>query len=393
MALETGEFQRVADMVAERASELLCTPVLVTNEQQVIVASSDPGRLGHTFQADDAIASERCTRLSLHLGGHDGEVVVTDPGESEAISPRLTQALIDLVVNQVAVVDRLPDKYQLKDKLIYDLLLDVGDPAALLREAKVLAMDLATPRAVILIDAADFILRPGLVVRDEPDSGATRRRAQLVIGSIASFFQLPDDSICAYLGDGEIGVLKASNSSSLDPWVEISDGVGQPTASWSNLTALKRAADALLIRLRSDTRATVNVSIGRYHPGVRGLAASYRDARAALSLGRRLQDQDRVYCLDSLGIAAFVGVADEQTKLDLAAHLLSPLDHEPELIRTLDVFFAEDCCPSTTAGNLGIHRNTLNYRLDKVRSLTGLDPRRFDQAVQIRLALLLRSLR
>lgn len=390
--MTVSEFQRVANRVTERASALLCTPVLVSNEQQVIVASSDPARLGRTLNADGSVACEHCTRLSLHLDGQDGEVIVTEPGEHEAISPRLIQALIDLVVNQVAVVDRLPHQYQLKDKLIYDLLHGVGDPAALLREAKVLAMDLATPRAVILIDAADFILRPRPVIRDEPEGEETRRRAQLVISSIAAFFKLPDDSICAYLGDGEIGVLKASNSRNLDPWVEVTDDAGQPTASWANLTALKRAADALLIRLQSDTRATVNVGIGRYHPGVRGLAASYQDARAALTLGRRLQGQDRAHCLDSLGIAAFVGVADEQTKLDLAAHLLSPLDHEPELIRTLEIFFAKDCCPSATAGTLGIHRNTLNYRLDKVRSLTGLDPRQFDQAVQIRLALLLRAL-
>ncbi|WP_369128003.1 helix-turn-helix domain-containing protein [Ligilactobacillus salivarius] len=39
-----------------------------------------------------------------------------------------------------------------------------------------------------------------------------------------------------------------------------------------------------------------------------------------------------------------------------------------------------------------MHRNTLNYRLDKIASLIGLDPRRFDEAVQIRLALLLRKL-
>lgn len=388
-----SEFQRIASMVAERASDLLNAPVLVTDEQRVVVASSDPARLGQTIGPDDPTAGEGCTRLSLQMDGQDGEVVVMASGEHEVISHRLTEALVELVVNQVAVVDRLPDKYQLKDKLIYELLQGIGDPATLLREAKVLAMDLATPRAVILIDAGEFINRPGPVVSSEPDGGETRRRAQLVIGSIASFFRLPDDSICASLGEGEIAVLKASNSSSLDPWVEVADGAGQPVASWANLTALKRAADALLVRLRADTRATVNIGVGRYHPGVHGLAASYQDARVALSLGRRLQGQDRVHCLDSLGIAAFVGVADEQTKLDLASHLLSPLDHEPDLIRTLEVFFDHDCCPSTTAGIIEIHRNTLNYRLDKVRSLTGLDPRRFDQAVQIRLALLLRSLR
>jgi carbohydrate diacid regulator len=94
-----------------------------------------------------------------------------------------------------------------------------------------------------------------------------------------------------------------------------------------------------------------------------------------------------------LGIAAFIGVADEQTKIELATNLLSPLNHEPELLATLDAFFAEDCCPSSSAGKLSIHRNTLSYRLDKITLLTGLDPRRFDDAVQIRLALLMRRLR
>ena len=73
-------------------------------------------------------------------------------------------------------------------------------------------------------------------------------------------------------------------------------------------------------------------------------------------------------------------------------YLLSPLDHEPELLETLDAFFSEDCCSSSTASRLSIHRNTLSYRLEKITSLTGLDPRYFDDAVQIRLALLLRAL-
>lgn len=90
-------------------------------------------------------------------------------------------------------------------------------------------------------------------------------------------------------------------------------------------------------------------------------------------------------------MAAFIGIADERTKQDLAAHLLSPLDHEPDLLATLLVFFDSDCNASTTATRLSIHRNTLGYRFDKIASRTGLDPRHFDHAVQIRLALLLRQ--
>jgi carbohydrate diacid regulator len=204
---------------------------------------------------------------------------------------------------------------------------------------------------------------------------------------------LPSDTICAYIGEGEVAVLKASNRSALIEWVDAEHGGPEGASpSWANLTALKRAGVGLLTRLRSDTRADVSLGIGRYHPGIPGLARSYADARAALSLGRRFHGHNRVHCLDGLGIASFVGVSDERTKIDLARYLLSPLDHEPDFLRTLETFFAHDCSPSATAGALNIHRNTLAYRLDKITSLTGLDPRCFDDAVQIRLSLLLRSL-
>jgi carbohydrate diacid regulator len=252
-------------------------------------------------------------------------------------------------------------------------------------------MDFGTPRAVILIDASDFILRPE-DQRGEPGDAQIRRRAQTVISSVVSFFHLPNDTICAYLGDGEVAVLKASNTRNLASWAAHEGTPEQATPSWANLAALKRASEALRAHLCRDTGARVSIGIGRHHPGICQLARSYQDARAALSLGRHFHGHVGVHCLDALGIAAFVGVSDEQTKIDLATYLLSPLNGEPELLATLDAFFAENCVPSATAARLSIHRNTLGYRLDKITALTGLDPRRFDDATQIRLALVLRSL-
>ena len=385
------EFERVAGAITERAAELLQTRIDVIDDRGVVIASSDRHLVGQPPQdlGDDG----RGIRVPLRLDARAAEIRVAEPmDDGEAIPPRLAQALVDLVVNQVAVVDRLPNQHELKNKFIYDLLHGAaGDRAAVLREAKLLGMDLTPPRAVLLIDAAEFI-RGGAEGHRELPHADVQRRAQLVVGSVVGFFQLPDDTICASSGDGEVAVLKASDSKNLESWVDREDDREPASPSWANLAALKRAGRALLTRLRHDTGATVNIGIGRYHPGIRGLARSYEDARAALSLGRRFHGQNLVHCLDGLGIAAFVGLADERTKVGLATHLLSPLDHEPDLIETLQAFFAEDCCPSTTATRLAIHRNTLSYRLDKVVSMTGLDPRRFDDAVQVRLALVLRSL-
>ncbi|MCZ7572105.1 MAG: helix-turn-helix domain-containing protein [Ardenticatenaceae bacterium] len=394
MTVPNGQFKRVAEAVAGRTTELLRAAIFVTDDHGIVTASSEDGCVGLPF-ALLGHEPENCLRIPLHINGHNGEVIIAEPtNNGEMVPPRLVQGLVELVIKQAAVVDRLTNQHELKNTFIHDLLCgSIDDEATILREAQILGMDLTPPRAVILIDAADYILMSNGSGRYEVGEAQIQRRAQLVIASVVGFFKLPSDTICAYIGDGELAVLKASDTKNLFAWVDHEDEQVHSSQSWANLTALKRAGGALLARLRSDTRAGISVGIGRYHPGIRGLALSYQDARAALSLGRRLHGQNGVHCLDGLGIAAFVGVSDECTKIDLATYLLGPLDQEPELLETLDIFFVEDCCPSSTAHQLSIHRNTLGYRLDKITSLIGLDPRRFDDAVQIRLALLLRSLR
>ena len=389
----SGQFERIAEAVTERTAALLGSRVSVIDDRGATIASSRPAQGEPPLDPDAPPRQDDYVRVPLRLAGRGGEVLVAEPLTGEGISPRLAQVLVELVINQTAVVDRLPNQHELKNKFIHDLLHNaIDDEAAILREGQILGMDFAPPRAVILIDAADYILAPAGSSRREATDTVIWRRAQVVIGSVVNFFRLPSDTICAHIGHGEVAVLKASNTKNLESWVEQADDHDPTSPSWANLTALKRAGNALLTRLRSDTRASINMGLGRYHPGVRGLAHSYQDARAALSLGRRFHGQDGVYCLDALGIAAFVGLSDERTKIELATYLLSPLDHEPELLDTLGAFFAADCSPSATAQRLAIHRNTLAYRLDKITSLTGLDPRRFDDAVQIRLALVLRSI-
>ncbi len=395
------QFERVAKIVAQRVAQLLCAEVFVIDEQGIAIACSNPKLIGLFFNRICAKNIQKYLQVPFSFDTQVGEVIIGKPMNGEEISPRLAQVIVELVINQTAVIDALPNQHELKNKFIYDLLHGlIDDEATVLRYSKLLGLDLTPPRAVILIDAADYILGNNISQKCEIETleAQVRRRATLVIGSVVSFFHLPNDTICADLGDGEVAVLKASDTKNLGSWADYGDvpdqkGRGYPSPTWANLTALKRAAEGLLTRLRGDTGASISIGVGRYHPGIRGLAQSYQDARAALSLGCKFGDRNQVHCLDKLGIAAFIGVADEQTKIELATYLLSPLNHEPELLATLDAFFAQNCCPSYTASQLSIHRNTLSYRLDKITLLTGLDPRRFDDAVQIRLALLLRKLR
>jgi carbohydrate diacid regulator len=376
-------FKRVAKVVVQRIQEVLNARVFVIDDRSIVVVSTKPETIGQCFDAPSNL------RLPLQVEQQRGELILSHL-ESDEISLRLAQVLVELVISQALSIAHQPLQPELKNKFIHDLLRSPSrDESEVLREAQILGLDFTRPRAVILIDAAHYLLSCPTKPFEMLDA-QTQRSIQVIIGSIVKFFHLPNDTICAYIGGSEIAVLKASSTQDLEAWADQKDPAGNP--SWANLAALKRASTALLDQLRSQTQTNLSIGIGRYHPGIQGLARSYQDARAALSLGHHFSGQNQVYCLDDLGVAAFVGISDESTKIDLAKHLLSPLDQEPELIDTLQIFFSENCYPSSTASKLSIHRNTLSYRLDKITSLTGLNPRLFDDAIQIRLALLLRSL-
>lgn len=373
----------LAKVIAQRLSHILEAQVVAFDERGGVLASALPA----TAPVPDGDAY----RVTVSLGGRQTPLLVRPTG-FEPMSERLVQALASVVSEQATAVDQLPNIDQLKNQFIHSLLRgEIEDDEHVLREAQILGMDVSRPRSVLLIDAAEFIM--GSSAEELSLGQATERqyRAQTVISSIVRFFSLPNATICAYIGNGEVAVLKACGTQDLMAWAENQERTESLGPSWANLSALKRAGSALLSRLQGDVSSTVSIGIGRYHPGLRGLAWSYRDAQTALGLGKRVRPTSRVHCLDSLGAAAFVGLPDEETKLDLARHLLTPLEQDHELIATLQSFFEENCSPSLASRRLSIHRNTLSYRLDKITSLTGLDPRQFDQAVQIRLALLLRS--
>lgn len=62
------------------------------------------------------------------------------------------------------------------------------------------------------------------------------------------------------------------------------------------------------------------------------------------------------------------------------------------LLQTLRTYFQNDMNAQKTAEELFIHRNTLNMRLNKIREWSGLSPQRFQDAFNLRMAIILMDL-
>src|SRR5690242_8285360 len=200
MAVMINPFESVADTIADRAAELLAARVSVADAQGVIIASSDRGLVGR--HRDDVLAERVGPHLSVPLRAfqQSGEVIVSEAAAGEGLSPRLAGVFVDLVVGQAVAALRLPNHRELTSRFIHSLLLGHGnDDDEILRESDILGIDLRVTRALILIDAAEFILPADGVEHREADSARIRRQSQLVIASVVNFFSLPTDTICAYI--------------------------------------------------------------------------------------------------------------------------------------------------------------------------------------------------
>jgi len=62
-----------------------------------------------------------------------------------------------------------------------------------------------------------------------------------------------------------------------------------------------------------------------------------------------------------------------------------------ERVLSINKFFENNLNVSETSRKLFVHRNTLVYRLEKIKKLTGLDLRQFDHAIVFKVALMVRK--
>ena len=64
---------------------------------------------------------------------------------------------------------------------------------------------------------------------------------------------------------------------------------------------------------------------------------------------------------------------------------------DQETLFTIQRFFENNLNVSETSRKLFVHRNTLVYRLEKIRKLTGLDLREFEHAITFKVALMVQK--
>lgn len=139
--------------------------------------------------------------------------------------------------------------------------------------------------------------------------------------------------------------------------------------------------------------SSVTVGVSRVACGASGLPAAYREAMTSLEICDIFGERSGTVFFDSLGLSRLIymmpaSLCREYLDEIFTGGSIDSLD--PEILQTVQCFFENSLNVSETSRKLFIHRNTLVYRLEKIRKLTGLDLRDFDSAIGFRVGLMIK---
>ncbi len=157
---------------------------------------------------------------------------------------------------------------------------------------------------------------------------------------------------------------------------------------------LDRIAQQIEEGLANELELKAVVGIGTVVTNIRDLARSYKEAQLAIEVGKVFDTERSIINYDNLGIGRLI----YQLPTTLCEMFLqevfkkNPIDAlDQETLFTINKFFENNLNVSETARKLFVHRNTLVYRLEKIKKLTGLDLREFDDAITFKVALMVKK--
>ena len=164
----------------------------------------------------------------------------------------------------------------------------------------------------------------------------------------------------------------------------------------ANTTAedLEKLAQAMEDTLKNELYIRTVIGIGTVTEHLRSLADSYKEAQTAIEVGKVFDTDRSIMHYENLGIGRLIYQLPTtlcEIFLDEVFKKNSIDSLDQETLFTINKFFENNLNVSETSRKLFVHRNTLVYRLEKIKKLTGLDLRQFDHAIVFKVALMVRK--
>src|SRR5690625_4014877 len=167
-------------------------------------------------------------------------------------------------------------------------------------------------------------------------------------------------------------------------WISPSDGVIVETIPFPESMISYEQFIHIFI---ADLSVNIRFYIGEIKDSYNELKVYYEDMLHKVPIVFSLTSKEVVYYTEAIPYLLIYEMTSQERE-QLATSILKHFKHDIEMIETLEMFFQANFNISETAKKMYMHRNSVQYRLDKYMNETGINIQRFDEAIAVKLALL-----
>ena len=332
----------------------------VIDASSVVVACSDINKIGevrsnipsYLFKAETAFTVEGFTYKAFDYGNDPEYAVFVEDNDSSSVA----QSYVSILAISFGNIKQYYDEKYDRGNFIKNVVLDNVLPGDIYLKARELHFNIDAKRVCMLIK-----------VNSKTESS--------VRDIIQKLFPDKNKDFIISINERDVVLVK-----------EISQDVDS--------RALEMLAKSIVDTLTSEFYIHCTVGIGNVVSNIKDLAMSFKEAQIAIEVGKVFDTEKIIVSYDNLGIARLI----YQLPTTLCEMFLNEIfkngsmdSLDQETLFTIQRFFENNLNVSETSRRLFVHRNTLVYRLEKIKKLTGLDLREFEDAIVFKVALMVKK--
>lgn len=393
-----------ANRIVQRIIKVLGKNVNITDRRGKIIASGNPAQVGGTLEGS-LLAIQRGEPIEIHeadarrfngiMPGINIPVKVEDaivgaveisgnPSEVRQLGG-MVKEIVELMLHEMHMIGRLQNDSKVREAYIQELINNRNPERykELTDRGNVLGINIQIPRICILMDTY-YLSETVTYLKNRYDYQNERQLfiglKDRIIDFIRSDGQISGADIIQHLGGDRFIILKEVQ-------------VDLPEAEIKSRAV--EFCENLGKGISSEFLLKILWGIGRLYRGSDAVFNSYRDSLAAINISAKYEHVGGIVHIDDVTVENIVSsIPGEQMELLLKS--FHPLANLPgrmrnELMETLEAYFESSMNITDTSKRLNVHRNSVIYRLNKVKEVTGLDPLNFRDLVQLYLAFLSRQ--
>lgn len=380
---------QVAQDIAVTVSDIIGHGVLVTDDRGIIIGCDDASRIGVCHIPSLEVMKSRkplvtteaeASKMSGVKPGFTlpillaeevvGSIAIAgDPDEVKKFG-LLVQKQAEIMLRQQALMQQ----NMLRERALSDLAQSLasfnpayGNETLILLQGEELGYDLKLCRIAMLVELESYV---------GEQVGSTMRR---VLDCLKETFHHPKNVFCPLNSFSACAFLVNDRKLDDDKFERY-------------VFELCRSCMSLL----SKEGIAVSIGIGQPAKDIDELAESYRRAREALTLGKKIRQKgERCFSASDIIMECALASIPLKKQKDFVEQILGKLTAHPDSDQLIETFCAwcnHSFRTNEAAKSLSLHRNTLLYRLKKLESITGLSPWNFKDCMKLATAIFLKFL-